>query len=239
MIKEAGWRFIEEATRYLFGPKKPEKVVIGRVPANIEAMSNGAGRRERFLTEQGDPMEILVGSRLINTAVALQAGAKPPGFIQILQIFANSPARHALSDDRSNIIIQGGTLNSDKSPKQTAFHSDQTFVSATTVEEGHTDYQGDAVTTSVWYRDPFDIELDGMSMHCFAENVVSVQREDSEGNMMDFQCEMRVTGHTYEIFYRSGNFRTPGNIMIVSMPQARVFDIQTGAEIFLPEGAGV
>jgi len=239
MVKEAGWRFFEKATRYFLGPKQPENVVIGRVPAIIEAMSNSGGERKCFLTEQGDPVETLVGSRLINTAVALQAGAKPPGFIQMLRAFANSSARHALSDDRSNIITQGSTVNSDKSQKQTAFHSDHTFVSATTVEEGSADYQGATVTTSVWYRGPIDAELDEVSMHCFAENVVSVQVEDNEGNEMNFQCEMRVTGRVYEILYKSGNFKTPGNVMIVSTPQARVFDIQTGVEIFPPEAARV
>jgi|GEM_PF-5180950 len=233
MILERGKGLLQRATNYFLGPKTPQQTVIGRIPANIEIFENQVGSRKHFMTESGQPMECLVGYHLINVAVALQRpGAQPPRFIQLLQALANTTARHALGDGEKNVVIQERSTDPDNPRITSAFRGDKTFVSATTVQEEHPNYDGSTVTTSVWYTDPTDVRVDGTDMHCFGGNTVSVSVDHIHGSQMNYQFEMRVDPDTFQIQYRSDGFQSQGGVELESMPEPRVFSIRSGDEIF-------
>lgn len=240
MILERGIGLLRKATDYIFGPAAPEQITIAQIPANIEIDSSQVGPREHFVTEKGEPIECLVGDRFVNAAVALQRpDIDPPSFIQLLQALSNSPARHALSTERKNFSTQERSLYSDSSQRLSAFRGDKTFVSATTIEENHPVYQGGRVTTSVWYTDPTDVRINDTDMYCFGRNTVSVSVDHADGRTVSFKFEMLVDTDTFQIVYQSNGFQTQGGLCLESMLQPRVFNIQTGVEIFPPEAARV
>ncbi|PIZ62797.1 hypothetical protein COY16_03470 [Candidatus Roizmanbacteria bacterium CG_4_10_14_0_2_um_filter_39_13] len=240
MALERGKKLLSWAGHLILGPRNPEQTVIGHMPANIEIFASQVGPRKHFVTESGQPMECFVGDRFINAAVALQRPEiQPPSLIQLLQAFANTAARHALSDERKNSITQEESIIVGDRKRESTFRGDKTFVSATTVEEDHPDYQGASVTTSAWYINPTDVHMGDTGMHCFGENAVQVTVDHTDGSTAHFQFEMCVDSDVFQIMYKSDGLQTQGGVVLESMPRPRMFSIQSGDEILPQEQSTV